>query len=189
MTIQITSEVASAHRNLEKLCEKFEASVEELCDRTPQSIHSQEFYECECVPIAVECVDALSKLQSACSYESQRMKAEIAAADDALREQKRELEKNAVQRAKTYENAVAAANNALRKTKQKLEKEAAQRAKVYERAVAEAESTFHQQKRELAENADRNIRDIEHKCQQLGVDISLTEGETTPNASVLPSEI
>ena len=185
MTVNVTPEVASAHRNLEELCEKFEISVNEFCASPLQSLCTQDFYECECVPIAVECVDALSKFQSASLYETITYEVEVAAAENALREQKRELEENATQRAKTYENVVAAANNVLCQEKQKLETDAVQRATVYELAVAVAESTFHRQKREREENADRNIRNIEYECQRLGVrvHISRTEGETTTNAS------
>ena len=46
----------------------------------------------------------------------------VAEADNTLRDQKRELEENAAQRARTYENAVAEAENTLRKTTQKLER-------------------------------------------------------------------
>ena len=185
MTLKLTPEVASAHKNLRDLCERFETSVDEFCASPLQSLRTQDFYESECVSIAGECVDALSKFQSARSYEVTVYERRVAAAENALREQKRELEENATQRAKTYENVVAAANNALRQEKQKWETDAVQRATVYERAVAVVESTFHLQKREREENADRNIRDIEYECQRLGVQvhISRTEGETTTNAS------
>ena len=126
MDVKLTPEVTSAHKNLNDLCEKFETSVDELCAVPPESLHTQDFYESECVPIAVECVDALSKFQSACSYEVTAYEAEIAAADDALRKQKCKLEADAAQRVETYEAEIAAADDALRKRKRELEENATQ---------------------------------------------------------------
>ena len=186
MNVKLTPEVTAAHRNLSDLCEKFEVSVDEFCASPPQSLRTQDFYESECVPIAVECKDALSKFQSACSYEvtayevgiaaaddalrkqkreleadaAQRVetyKAEIAATDDALRERKRKLGADAAQRAETYEAEIAATDDALRKQKRELETDAAQRAEIYEAEIAAADDALRKQKRELEESATQNI--------------------------------
>ncbi len=161
MTIQVTPEVASAHKNLQELCERFEASVDEFCASPLQSIRTKDFYESECVPIAVECGDALSKFQSARSYEITECDQTVAEADNTLRQQKRELEENAEQRAKVYESKIAKADSTLRQQKRKLEENAAQSIKTCENAVAEEEDTLRQQKRKLEENAAQRTKTYE----------------------------
>ena len=139
MDVKLTPEVTAAHKNLRDPCERFENAVDELCASSLQSIPPHEFYESECVPIAVECVDALSTFESARSYEVTAYERTIAKADDILRQQKRELEKNAAQRAKVYESEIAEAGNILRQQKRKLEENAAQSIKTCENAIAEAD--------------------------------------------------
>ena len=173
MTVKLTPEVASAHKNLRDLCERFENSVDELCASSIQSISPHEFYECECVPIAVKCVDALSKFQEAFSYETIVYEVEVAAADDALRQQKCKLEENAAQRAEAYENTVAEADEVLYQQKREFKENAAERIKAYKRAVAEADNALHQEKRGLVKDASRRITDIEHEVRQTGL-ITLT---------------
>ena len=126
MAVNVTPEVTAAHKNLSNLCEKFETSVDELCARSPQAIHPHEFYEWDCVPIAAACVDALSTLQSACPYEIAAYEAEVSEAGDTLRQQKRELEEKAAQRAKMYEAEVSEAGDTLRQQKRELEEKATQ---------------------------------------------------------------
>ena len=178
MNINVTPEVTSAHRNLEELCKKFETSVDEFCALPPQSIRPHEFYECECVQIAAECADALSELQSACSYEVTAYENAVAEVDNMLRQQKRRFEENAAQRTKTYEDTVAEAEKALRQQRRRFEENVVQRTKTYEDAVAEADETYHELKSELESDTYQIIQDIEQEIQQVGVDISLS-GEKT----------
>ena len=208
MAVNVTPEVASAHKNLRNLCEKFETSVDEFCASPLQSIRPHEFYECECVPMAAACADALSKLESACSHEvtrcesaaaeandtfrEQKRKLEESAAqrkiiyegalteaNDTLREQKRKLEESAAQRKIIYEGALTEADNTLREQKRKLEESAAQRTKTYESAVAEANETYRQVKSELESDADQTIQHIEHEVWQVDVDFTFSQEKTT----------
>ena len=189
MTIQVTPEVASAHRNLEKLCEKFETCVDEFCALPLQSLRTKNFYESECVPTAVECVEALSKFESARSYEVAAYERTVAQAGDTLRQRKRKLEVNIVQRAKAYEGTVAQVDETLRQQLHKFEEHASQRIeKTYEHTVAEANNTFNQQKRELEGNANQRIQDIEYEVQEVGVDFTFSEEEAArTNSSKIPS--
>ena len=155
MNVKLTPEVTAAHRNLSDLCEKFEVSVDEFCASPPQSLRTQDFYESECVPIAVECKDALSKFQSAYSdYEN-----EIAEADEVLHQQKHRFEENAAKRRKNYDIAVAEADETLHQQKRRFEENAAKRRKNYDIAVAEADETLHQQKkRSRIQSKSKNTR-------------------------------
>lgn len=65
MAVNVTPEVVSAHKNLEEVCKRLETSVDKFCASPLQSLCTQDFYESECVPIAVECVNALFKFQTA----------------------------------------------------------------------------------------------------------------------------
>ena len=123
MDIKLTPEVASAHKNLTDLCEKFEASVDEFCALPLQSLRTQDFYESECVPIAVECSDALSKFQSARSYEVTAYERRVAEADDILSRRKLELEEAAAQRTKVYHAEVAAVKREFSQQRRQLEKD------------------------------------------------------------------
>ena len=200
MDIKLTPEVASAHKNLRDLCEKFEASVDEFCDLPPQSLRTKDFYESECVPIAVECVDALSKFETARSYEITAYEWTVAGADDTLHQEKckleekaaqrtktcvdaiaeegdtlhqekRKLEEKAVQRTKTYENAIAEDDDTLRQEKRKLEEKAVQRTKTYENAIAEDDDTLRQEKRKLEEKAAQSITAIQSEIKNLSLGV------------------
>ncbi len=187
MNINVTPEVASAHRNLEELCEKFETSVDKFYASSPQSIRPHEFYECECVPIAAACADALSEFQSAQAYEATVYESAVAEAENELSQQKRRLEESIAQSKKNYESAVAEAENELSQQKRGFEEGAAQRTRTYENTVAEADKTYHQLKSELESDAHRSIQDIENEVRQVGVDITLSvERTTTKETSKIP---
>ena len=186
MNTKITPEVASAHRNLEELCEKFEASIAKL-SASPQSLRPHEFYQCECVPIAAVCVEALSTLQSAQSYEVTACENAIAEADNTLRQQKRKLEESMAQIKVTYENAVTKSQNELRQQKHRFEEGAVQRERTYKDAVAEADETFNQRKRDLEQNANQKIKDIEYDLRQVRVNFTFSQEKVTvPNPSKIP---
>ena len=161
MKADVTPEVAAAHRKLEEVCKRFETSVDKFRDSPLQSLRTQDFYESECVPTAVECVDALSKFESARSYEITAYEWTVAEADDKLQQQKRDLEKNVEQRTKVYESEIAEADSTLRQQKRKLEENASQSIKTYEGAIAEEKDTLRQQKRKLEENASQSIKTYE----------------------------
>lgn len=141
MTVNVTPEVASAHKNLKELCQKFETSVDEFCASPLQSLRTKDFYESECVPIAVECVDALSKFQSARSYE-----------------------------VTAYEQRVAEADNILSRRKLELEEAAAQRTEAYHAEVAAVEREFSQQRNQLEENKDTRISGLDQKSDWIDKD-------------------
>ena len=177
----VTPEIAAAHRSLEELCEKFETSVDEFCRASAQSFHPHEFYECECVPLAAACADALSALQPASSYEITAYENAVAEAGNTLRQQKREIEKGN-QRVKAYESEVTRAENALTARKREIEGNANQKAITYEAEVAEVDNALHQQKCELEDNAAQRITDIElevgkfaNPAKYVGISLSLTE--------------
>ena len=44
MTVKLTQEAKTAHKNLQDLCEKFETSVHEFCASPLQSIRTKNFY-------------------------------------------------------------------------------------------------------------------------------------------------
>ena len=123
MTIQITPEVAAARKNLEKLCGKFENSINELCAQSPQVICPNEFYEHESVSIAAECVEALSKLQSASSHEGTAYERAVTKADEAFSRQKSELEEDAQEMALSHDQEVAAVEREFSQQRNQLEKD------------------------------------------------------------------
>ena len=172
MNINVTPEVATAHKNLEELCEKLETSIDEFCASPLQSILPHEFYKCECVPIAAACAEALPTFQSTCLYEVTACENAVATADNALHQQKRRFEESRVQRKQKYESAVAEAENELHQQKHRLEVSKALIEETYEKAVAEANETLHQRKSELESDTNRKIRDIESKARQDGIDNS-----------------
>lgn len=120
MPVNVTPEVASAHKILKELCEKFETSVDEFCASPFQSIRTQDFYESKCVPIAVECVNALFKFQTVYSYEITAYENAVAEADNAMRQEKNEL----AQRSKACKRAVAKSYKTFHRQKRALEKDA-----------------------------------------------------------------
>ena len=190
MAVDVTPEVASANKNLEELCEKFETSVNELCTSSFQSIHPHEFYEHKSVSIAAECVDAFSKFQSACSYEVTAYEDTVAEADDVLRQQKRRFEEDAAQRTKAYEDTVAEADDVLRQQERRFEEDAAQRTRAYEDTIAEADYVLHELKSELEFNANQRIQDIEYEVQEVGVDINFSQEKTTmKSTSKIPYDV
>ena len=182
MAVNVTPEVAAAHKKLEKLCEKFETSVDELCASSPQLIRPHQFYECEFVPIAAECVDVLSELQSASSYEVTAYQNAIAAADSALCQQKRELEENAAQRGKIYEDEIVVANKVLGEQKHELEENAAQRGKIYEDEIVVANKVLGEQKRELGENAVQRAEECEKAVTAANIVLGEQERKLGENA-------
>lgn len=124
MPVNVTPEVASAHKNLRDLCEKFETSVGEFCASPLEALCTQDFYESECILIAAACVDALSTLQSAQSYEVTAYENAIAEAETHFSRQKLELEEAAARRIAVYDAEIAATDREFRQQKRKLVKKA-----------------------------------------------------------------
>ena len=124
MTLKLTPEVASAHKNLRDLCERFENAVDELCAQSAQVIYSPEFYEHESVLIAAECVEALSKLQSTSSYEVTAYESAVAEADDSFSRQKSELEEDTQEITLSHNWEVAAVEAEFQQQRRELEADA-----------------------------------------------------------------
>ena len=187
MTVNVTPEVAIAHKNLEELCEKFETSVDEFCASPLQSIRPHEFYEHESVLMATECVEALSEFQSARSYEVTAYENAVADAENELCQQKHRLEENIDRSQKTYENAVTEAENEFHQQKRRFEESAVHRKKIYEDTVAEADEALRELKSELEFNANQRIGDIEADLRQIGVDFTFSQEKVAvTNVSKIP---
>ena len=99
MAVNVTPEVAAAHNELRKQCEKFEAAVDEFCASSPQAL-TYDFYASGCIPIAEACADALSEFSNARSYEETACEQEIQAAKSqaATRIRKAEEKKEEVEK-------------------------------------------------------------------------------------------
>ena len=136
MNVNVTREVASAHRNLEKLCEQFEASVDEFCASPPQ-IRPHEFYDCECIPIAAACAKAHAEFPDVYSYEVETYEKEIARSERALNQQTSELKKNKTQITTAHEHDVAEAEKVFQRHQLRLEETAVKSIETVQSKVAE----------------------------------------------------
>ena len=189
MTVNVTPEVAFAHKNLQELCEKFETSIEELCARLPRALPPGEFYQCDCASIAAECAETLFIFPTVYSYEFTAYEKEVAEVNNELRQQKRELEENAPQKIKAYEDAVTEADNKLYQQKREFQENAAQKTKAYEDAVTEADNKLYQQKWHLQKTAIQRIRTVQSEVGKF-LDVAKTVGVSLADCtSIDPTEL
>ena len=124
MNVNVTPEVADAHKELRKQCEKFETAVDDFCSSLPQSL-THGFYGSECVPIAPACADALLEFANTRSHEDAAYKKEIQNADSQAKTRIREAEKNIEEIKKLAEkeiqNADSQAKTRIRESEEKVE--------------------------------------------------------------------
>ena len=159
MNVNVTQEVASAHRNLEKLCEQFEASVDEFCASPPQ-IRPHEFYGCECIPIAAACAFAHTEFPNVCSYEVEAYEKEIARSERTLNQQTSELKKNKTQMTTAYEYDVAEAEKAFQQHQLRLEETAGQSIKTVQSKVEELSEVAAKVGVKISGFTDRNPKEF-----------------------------
>ena len=76
MAVNVTPEVAAAHKELRKQCEEFEAAVDDFCASSPQSL-THEFYTSRCIQTAAASANALPEFLNTRSYEDTACEQEI----------------------------------------------------------------------------------------------------------------
>ena len=159
MNVKVTWEVASAHRNLEKLCEQFETSVDEFC-ASPLQIRPHEFYDCECIPIAAACAKAHTEFPDVCAYEVEAYGKEIARSEKALNQQTSELKKNKTQMTTAYEYDVAEAEKAFQQHQLRLEKTAVQSITTVQSKVEELSEVAAKVDVKISDFTDRDAKEL-----------------------------
>ncbi len=134
MDVNITPEVASTHKNLVKLCEEFETSVDELSGSLSH-VRPHQFYECECIPHAAACADALSKFPDVYSFQDEAYEKEVAASEKEYQRKIEELQENKRGIANVYANKVEEAEKIFFQHQQRLKETALQSIKVVQSKV------------------------------------------------------